>query len=229
MNVKKIRYFFRDIRFFFKFFLIKINFFKGYVPNISKTKINIGGGEWNNTDWENLDIIYNYKLENELLKKFPNNKIDLIYTSHCIEHLSFQTTAKLLKDAYRVLKSGATIRIVVPDTDKLLKIYKDNINNLNFKFYNEGERSIYSLKESILELFGFNLQTNEFLKNSMHLSFYSISSIKLLLISAGFNKFRIYSFGNSEITEFTRTLKDYKDGFDNPSTKDISLYIEATK
>ena len=226
---KLIRYFLRDLRNKFKFFLIKLKLKKGYEPNKNIQKINIGGGEWSKNNWENLDIIYNYKLEIELLKPFKDNNIDLIYTSHCIEHLSFDTTLNLLKDAYRVLKKNGIIRIVVPDVDNLLKIYNQHKNEKDFKFYSDEIRGNYNLKESILELFGFNLNSKKFLKNSMHLSFYNISSLKLLLIAAGFENFKIQSYGVSDIDEFQITREISTDGFDNPDVKYMSLYLEAKK
>ena len=85
------------------------------------------------------------------------------------------------------------------------------------------------LKDSILELFGYNLDTNKFLDKSIHMSFYNISSVKLLLIGCGFINFNICSYGNSNFGEFLTTLENDKAGFDNPDTQDISLYIEVTK
>ena len=226
---KLIRYFLRDLRNKLKFFLIKLKLRKGYEPNKNIQKINIGGGEWSKKNWENLDIIFNYKLEIELLKPFKNNNIDLIYTSHCIEHLSFDTTLNLLKDAYRVLRKNGIIRIVVPDVDNLLKMYNQYKNENNFKFYSDEIRGNYTLKESILELFGFNLNTKKFLNDSMHLSFYNVSSLKLLLIAAGFENFKVQSYGVSEIEEFQITREISIDGFDNPDVKYMSLYLEAKK
>ena len=226
---QNIRYFLRSLRLTIKFTLINVKLLNGYKPNSNLKKINIGGGEWHRNSWENLDIIYNYKLENQLLKPFQSNSINLIYTSHCIEHLKFETTSALLNDAYRVLKTGGILRIVVPDTDKLFDIYKENKDNKNYNFYKEVNRMNYTLKDSILELFGYNLTTNKFLDKSMHMSFYNISSLKLLLIGCGFNTFNICSYGNSNVTEFLTTLDNDKTGFDNPDTKNISLYIEATK
>ena len=227
INVKKIRYFFRRLRNNIKFVLIKYKLLSGYKPDITKRKINIGGGDWYRKDWENLDIIFNYKLENELLNPFKSNSIDLIYSSHCIEHIKFESVPLLLKDAYRVLKTGGVFRIVVPDVDKLYSLYDLNKNSKNFKFYSSGMRAKYSLKDSILELFGFNLDNDKFLNNSMHLSFYNSSSLKLLLIASGFNSFRVCSFGQSEIDEFKETQT--KNGFDNPENENMSLYLEAIK
>lgn len=229
MTIKQIRYFLRRVKNFFKFQLIRFNLIQGYKPDITKTKINIGGGNWYKNDWENLDIIFNYKLEHQLLKPFKSNSINLIYTSHCIEHLKFETTSLLLNDCYRILSPGGILRIVIPDTDKLLDIYNHNKKKDGFKFYTQGSRAKYSLKESILELFGFNLYTNKFLDNSMHLSFYSMSSIKLLLIASGFNKLNNCSYGQSKADDFLITTENDINGFDNPGNDNMSLYIEAIK
>ena len=229
MNAKKIRYFLRIIKKNFKFKLINFGLINGYKPDITKTKINIGGGEWQRKEWENLDIIYNYKLENELLKPFKSDSIDLIYTSHCIEYIKFESASLLLKDVFRVPKKGGVFRIVVPDVDKLLYLYDANKHDKDFKFYSNGARTHYSLKESILELFGFNLNNKKFLDNSMHLSFYNISSLKLLLIAAGFNLFKVCAYGQSDVDEFKETTDKDPSGFDNPSNDNMSLYLEAIK
>ncbi len=229
MSAKQIRYFLRRLRGNFKFFFIKSGILSGYKPDITKKKINIGGGDWHREEWENLDIIYDYKLENELLKSFKSDSIDLVYTSHCLEHIKFESASLLLKDVHRVLKKGGTLRIVVPDVDKLFNLYNANKGTDNFRFYSSGFRANYSLKESILELFGFNLDTKKFLVNSMHLSFYNISSLKLLLIASGFNLFKVCSMGQSEIDEFNETTDKNTNGFDNPENDNMSLYLEAIK
>ena len=128
-------------------------------------------------------------------------------------------------------------RIVVPDVDKLLYLYDANKHDKDFKFYSNGARTHYSLKESILELFGFNLNNKKFLDNSMHLSFYNISSLsfynisslKLLLIAAGFNLFKVCTYGQSDIDEFKETTDKAPSGFDNPFNDHMSLYLEAIK
>jgi SAM-dependent methyltransferase len=46
---------------------------------------------------------------------FSNNEIDFVYSSHALEHLYPADGARLIADAFRVLKPGGMIRIVVPD------------------------------------------------------------------------------------------------------------------
>lgn len=63
----------------------------------------------------------------------------------------------------------------------------------------------------------------------MHLSFYNVSSLKLLLIASGFNLFRVCSMGQSEIDELKVTTSKNTSGFDNPENENMSLYLEAIK
>lgn len=64
-----------------------------------------------NHDWEDSIFVH------DLRKRFPwkDSTIDVIYTSHFLEHLSRSQGRHFLAECYRVLKPGAIIRVVVPD------------------------------------------------------------------------------------------------------------------
>ncbi|NOY16160.1 MAG: methyltransferase domain-containing protein [Gammaproteobacteria bacterium] len=53
----------------------------------------------------------------DLTKKFPwdSSSIDVIYSSHTLEHFSREEGRTFLGECYRVLRKGGIIRIVVPD------------------------------------------------------------------------------------------------------------------
>ena len=46
---------------------------------------------------------------------FEDNEVDVIYTSHMIEHLSPKGAIKFLLEAKRTLRAGGVLRISVPD------------------------------------------------------------------------------------------------------------------
>ena len=46
---------------------------------------------------------------------FQNDSVDIIYTSHMLEHLSRMQAHYFLNECHRILKRGGLIRIVVPD------------------------------------------------------------------------------------------------------------------
>ena len=58
-------------------------------------------------------------------KKIPekSSTVDLVYSSHMIEHLDSKELQSFLKSVKRVLKPNGYLRIVVPDFDYLIDIY----------------------------------------------------------------------------------------------------------
>jgi hypothetical protein len=77
--------------------------------------LNIGGGNFKHKGWTNLDELRGFVLS-------PETRIedghDLIYSSHCLEHLDDETVERLLSESRRVCK---TLVIKIPDFDKLLR------------------------------------------------------------------------------------------------------------
>ena len=51
----------------------------------------------------------------------------LVYHSHLLEHFSKCDARKLLKECFRVLKTGGVIRIAVPDLEKIAREYLRNL------------------------------------------------------------------------------------------------------
>ena len=54
---------------------------------------------------------------------FKDNQVDVIYSSHMIEHLTKQNAKKFLLEAHRVLKKDGIIRLTVPDLKRKVKEY----------------------------------------------------------------------------------------------------------
>ncbi len=58
----------------------------------------------------------------------PDNSLDVLYTSHMIEHLTQSEMHYFLKEAYRVLKPGGILRIAFPDLRKMVEDYNKNLD-----------------------------------------------------------------------------------------------------
>ncbi len=54
---------------------------------------------------------------------FDDDSIDVIYSSHVLEHFSKCEAPKFLQRCLRILKIGGIIRVVVPDLEQLMKNY----------------------------------------------------------------------------------------------------------
>lgn len=52
---------------------------------------------------------------------FDSESIDVIYSSHVLEHLSYKENQNFISEAHRILKNKGILRIIVPDLEKKIK------------------------------------------------------------------------------------------------------------
>ena len=96
---------------------------KALIESGNSIRLDIGAGELTRPGWVTLDISEKSDLFWDLRKgiPFPNNSIDLVYSSHLLEHMPYEAGQALLDEAQRVLKPGGEISICVPNA----RIYID--------------------------------------------------------------------------------------------------------
>jgi predicted SAM-dependent methyltransferase len=90
--------------------------------------LNIGCGEHVYPQFVNLDYFWRPGINIclDITKKgypLPDNSMEGVYTEHCLEHIPLSAGEKNLKEMYRVLKPGGTVRIVVPDGELYFTLY----------------------------------------------------------------------------------------------------------
>jgi SAM-dependent methyltransferase len=54
---------------------------------------------------------------------FPDDSVDFVYSSHVLEHFYPHAAEHVLRDAYRVLKTGGRLRVCVPDLQHAYELY----------------------------------------------------------------------------------------------------------
>lgn len=103
-----------------------------------KLKLNVGSFTvMLHNGWLNLDIIdcqqwasaHHYKflhMDASKPMRLDANTVDLMVSSHMLEHLAWNDGLAFLKEAYRVLKPGGVLRLSVPDAEKIVNYYKEN-------------------------------------------------------------------------------------------------------
>jgi predicted SAM-dependent methyltransferase len=79
---------------------------------------------------------------------FETNSINYVYTSHFLEHTSFDDAKKVLKDCHRVLKPGGIARIIVPDLKFHIQQYLDGVNQFTTEipFDNAADCFMYEMR-----------------------------------------------------------------------------------
>ncbi len=91
--------------------------------------LNIGCGNHYSSEpeWTNVDFLQFGPgvIAHNLLQGIPMPDIsfDLVYHSHVLEHFSKADGEQLIRECYRVLRPGGTLRIAIPDLEQLAKNY----------------------------------------------------------------------------------------------------------
>jgi predicted SAM-dependent methyltransferase len=93
--------------------------------------LNLGCGERIHPDWVNLDLqpsapgVQQWDLNEDL--PFPEASFDVVYHSHVLEHFSKADGLQLLERCRRVLRPGGTLRVAVPDLERIVHLYVSSI------------------------------------------------------------------------------------------------------
>ena len=148
-------------------------------------------------------------------KKLPFDEcsVNVIYTSHMLEHLSRKGAKKFVNEAKRCLVNGGILRIAVPDLRKQVMQYVEHSNAdmfLERSHLSFGELSSFKQKLKLL-IVGFR----------HHQWMYDSESLSKLLLNNGFSKVFVFDAGETVIKEH--------DGLNLFERENISLYIEAIK
>tara|TARA_B100001027_G_C16225639_1_gene312009 strand:+ start:343 stop:990 length:648 start_codon:yes stop_codon:yes gene_type:complete len=153
-------------------------------------KIHLGPGNVNLQGWINIDGLrmpHIHNIDKDFdLKEFNDNSISEIYLSHVLEHFSFQDSKSFLQKLKSKLKSNGTLRISVPDIDKILNAY-NSTNNLKL------------LKNAIMG--GQNTDLD------FHKSIYNKIELENLLKEVGFKNISVWSTKD----EFGKSIGDWSD------------------
>ena len=82
--------------------------------------LEIGGGGVNHPGWLNLDAANGFALTPAC--KFPLSEADIVYSSHCLEHLDDATVDRVLSEARYVCKGNLVLKL--PDFEQVLERWR---------------------------------------------------------------------------------------------------------
>ena len=106
-----------------------------YVKGDGKVKLNVGCFmTMFHNGWVNMDVHdlrgfaqgfgYDYRIHDATLGlPFGTGTVDLIYSSHMLEHLSYAEGVSFLRECRRVIRPDGAMRIIVPDAYRLMGSY----------------------------------------------------------------------------------------------------------
>jgi SAM-dependent methyltransferase len=143
---------------------------------------------------------------------FGNGSVDVIYSSHMLEHLDREEAREFLAEAHRVLRPGGWIRIVVPDLERYVREYQEHgnanalIDSLRLAMPKEGGR-----ERVIQQVVGFR----------GHRWMYDSASLTRLIACCGFIDAAVVDAGHTHIPDVGE--------LDLRERDDDSIYCEARK
>jgi len=146
-------------------------------------KIQFGCGGNRLHGWEN----YDYEIDISKTLPFQDNTVDAILAEHVLEHISIQEAWCFLEECFRIMKSGAFLRIAVPcvsrihafaDEEYFAFIKKHGWGEANRKdavrsiIFNHGHQTIWERTslDAIMDVLGFHIYSSppEFMKDTLH-------------------------------------------------------------
>ena len=171
-------------------------------------------------NWMNIDILditgfcksqaYHF-LQKDITEGIPykDNEVDLIFTSHFLEHIDRAQGKTFLKECHRVMKPGGVIRISVPNALLLTSEYIAS-DIRKYDCINVGVENAEDDAEAYYELLLAN-----------HKTIYDATSLSVILAKIGFKNI-------AGISPFKSRSKQIQTETINPHPT-ISLVIEAEK
>lgn len=89
--------------------------------------VNLGCGSRHHPQWLNIDQwVPDSSIQGHDLGKgvpLADESVDVLYHSHVLEHFDRVAAAAFLDECFRVLKPNGVIRVVVPDLEKMARLY----------------------------------------------------------------------------------------------------------
>jgi predicted SAM-dependent methyltransferase len=176
-------------------------------------KLHLGCGERFISCFFHIDIIegehIDYQHDVRTLPMFDDETVDLIYASHVLEYFDWVEVIDVLREWWRVLKVGGTLRLAVPSLEALIRLYDE-----------------HGLASVLGPLYG-RMETDH--KTIYHRVVYDHSSLALVLRLTGFKGIRRWDWRLTEHADVDDCSQSYYPHMDKDNGLLLSLNVEATK
>jgi len=166
-------------------------------------RLHIGCGRSPIAGWVNVDQLPLPGVDRvlDVGEGLPFENVSYLYAEHFLEHLSLQEGLGFLRGCRRVLSPQGVIRLSTPNLDWVMKTH-----------YRLGQWS--SEEEALVDC----LKTNRAFHGWGHQFLYNRPTLALALRTAGFERVRFYTYGESDRPELSglERHEEYQDTPDFP-------------
>ena len=179
--------------------MIKLHIGCGW-RNFGKDWVHIDGGDYQHLDHQDI-----------FLKKYSDNSVDLIYSSHMLEYFDRDEVVKILQKWWCVLSSTGTLRLAVPDFTSMVNLYS---------------KGIVKLSNILGPLYGKMEMGNDIF---YHKTVYDFEELSTILKDVGFKNIKKYDWKTTEHSQYDDHSQAYIPHMDKSNGTLISLNVEASK
>lgn len=173
--------------------------------------LHLGCGRVNHPAFVNIDAVplphIHFVRSITDLSIFAAESVDLIYASHCLEHIQHGKLAAVLGEWRRVLKPGGILRLSVPDFDLIVAAYEATGRDADW----------------IME----PLMGGQDYEHNFHFAVFNKPNLTRRLMIAGFRDVREWKPGTNDLTTFDDWSARKMEVKGQPF--DVSLNLEAVK
>lgn len=191
---------------------------------MAEIKLNVGSGpRWNKEGWHRLD----YKIAGQTgtsplvlgtaeKMELADSSVDIIFSSHMVEHIPQCRLPLVFAEFWRVLKPGGLVRLLTPDLKKLASAYVNDDDRFWEEALAEDEniRTDLGRGGSFLNFVIspgqdtalFDRTLNTFITGIAHQACYDFQMLRILLENAGFDEIEQKGFCESRIEDFREPL-----------------------
>lgn len=177
----------------------------------------VGGTEYHSHNVHYVDLTSRWR--------FGHDKVDVVYASHVLEHLSLPDAHHFMREASRVLHAGGVLRIVVPDLLATAQQYvaeaaqgRDNAGADFLAILNLHRENAYASSSHWFHRVCHALQGWP----HQHKYMYDLASLRAMLQSHGFRELRQCRYAQSAYLPEVADVENTAEGVP-------SIYLEALK
>jgi SAM-dependent methyltransferase len=152
-------------------------------------KLNLGSGYTSHPDFINIDQFdygNNIVADIRVGLPFPDDHFDFVLANHTLQMFTYEELPKVILEVLRVMKKGATFRIITPD---ILKA---------FDAYIEGDRDYFPIDDTVEVSLGGKLMRYIFWHGDTRSAFLEDGLVDLLW-RYGFDTVQLSDFGKCEL------------------------------
>jgi predicted SAM-dependent methyltransferase len=175
-------------------------------------KLHVGCGNVILPGWTNLDIekLPDVDIIDDIttLTKIPDNSCEIIYASHVLEHVGRNEFEDVIRTWNKKLKKNGTLRIAVPDFEKIITWYQKT--------------------KQIIDIVGL-VSGGQKTKYDYHKMIYDKKSLTEILLKMGFQDIREWDWRQTDHSKFDDYSQSYLPHMEKDDGLLMSLNLEAIK